>query len=116
MAQYAIFLNYPKDAMTTDPDQLAAEQAEHTRHGQELNDSGVMVYGSPLEDVEASTSIRATGVVDGPYVETKEVVVGFYVIDVPDLDAALELAGRNPIIRQGGGVEVRPLAGGCDIT
>jgi hypothetical protein len=49
---------------------------------------------------------------DGPFVDTKEVVAGFYVIDAPDLDAALELAAKNPATQLGGGVEVRPVAGG----
>jgi hypothetical protein len=52
-------------------------------------------------------------VTDGPFVDAKEVVAGFYVIDAPDLDAALRIAGRNPAAqRGGGGVEVRPVAGG----
>ena len=41
-----------------------------------------------------------------------QVIAGFFVIDAPDLDAALAIAGRNPAVRQGGGVEVRPLTGG----
>jgi hypothetical protein len=49
---------------------------------------------------------------DGPFVEAKEVVAGFFVIDAPDLDAALEIARTNPAIQLGGGVEVRPVAGG----
>jgi hypothetical protein len=44
-------------------------------------------------------------------VEGKEVVAGFYIIEAPDLDAALATAGRNPVTRQCGGVEVRPVAG-----
>jgi hypothetical protein len=51
-------------------------------------------------------------VTDGPFVDAKEVIAGFYVIDAPDLDAALRIAGRNPAVQLGGGVEVRPVAGG----
>ena len=40
-----------------------------------------------------------------------EVIAGFCVIEAPDRDAALQIAGRNPILGQGGGVEVRPVAG-----
>lgn len=109
MARYAVFLHYPSDRFETDPEVLRTEMAEHDAHGRELVEEGVMVFGSPLEDHDATTSIRADSIVDGPYVEVNEVIVGFYVIEVPDLDAALAVAGRNPILHQGGGVEVRPM-------
>ena len=41
--------------------------------------------------------------------DAKEVVAGFYVIEAPDLDAALAIAKTNPVVREGGGVEVRPV-------
>jgi hypothetical protein len=59
-----------------------------------------------------ATSIRENSITDGPYVEAKELVAGFYVIEAPDLDAALAIAGTNPAIREGGGVEVRPVHSG----
>ena len=106
MPQYAVFLHFPADRISADPEPEAL--AAHVRHGEELQRSGVMVFGTPLADHTATTSIRGGVVTDGPFTETKDVVVGFYVIDVPSLDEALELAGRNPIHDQGGGVEVRP--------
>jgi len=48
---------------------------------------------------------------DGPFIDADEVVAGFYVIEAADLDAAVEIARRNPITQQGGGVEVRPVEG-----
>jgi hypothetical protein len=48
---------------------------------------------------------------DGPFIEAKEVVLGFCIVEAPDLDAALAIAKRNPILHQGGGLEVRPVAG-----
>ncbi|WP_152354491.1 YciI family protein [Brachybacterium subflavum] len=109
MARYTVFLHHPLDQRETDPEKLDALMAEHDAHGRELVDEGVMVFGSPLEDPDASTSIRADSIVDGPFVEVNEIIVGFYVIEVPDLDAAIAVARRNPIIRHGGGVEVRPM-------
>jgi hypothetical protein len=109
MARYTVFLYHPSDQRTTDPEVLEAQMAEHDAHGKELLEEGVMIFGSPLEAHEATTSIRADSLVDGPFVEVNEVIVGFYVIEVPDLDAAIAVARRNPIIHQGGGVEVRPL-------
>jgi hypothetical protein len=56
-----------------------------------------------------ATSIRGDTITDGPFVDSKEVVAGFYVIEAPDLDAALAIARRNPAVLNGGGVEVRPV-------
>jgi hypothetical protein len=56
-----------------------------------------------------ATSVRGDVVTDGPFLEAKEVIAGFYVIEAPDLDTALEVAKRNPATQLGGGVEVRPV-------
>jgi hypothetical protein len=47
---------------------------------------------------------------DGPFADTKEIFGGFFLVEAPDLDSALELAGRVPALRFGGSVEIRPLA------
>src|SRR5258708_35318421 len=49
--------------------------------------------------------------IDGSFIETKDLLLGFYLLDVPDLDAALEWAGKMPIVRYGT-VEVRPVLEG----
>ncbi|MEO7844400.1 MAG: YciI family protein [Nocardioides sp.] len=61
-------------------------------------------------------AIRATGVTDGPFVSAEHVVAGFYILEAPDLDAALALARTNPVVSQGGGVEVRPVHSGGLVT
>ncbi len=109
MAQYAVLI-YAADAAhggDATPEELEA----HERHSQELEEAGCMTAAFALESRETATSIRGDVVTDGPFLEAKEVVAGFYIIEAPDLDAALELAGRNPVTQQGGGVEVRPVAG-----
>jgi len=68
----------------------------------------VEVYGLTPRDM--ATSIRGDTITDGPFVDSKEVVAGFYVLEAPDLDAALAIARRNPVVHDGGGVEVRPVA------
>ncbi|MEM1204764.1 MAG: YciI family protein [Acidobacteriota bacterium] len=78
-------------------------------YSQALIDGGVMAGGAGLQEPHTGTTIRfASGreVHDGPYADTKEQLGGFYLIDVPDLDTALEWAARCPAI--GGAVEVRP--------
>ena len=73
-------------------------------------DAGVLVAAEQLTHSETATSVRANGkdglVTDGPFMETKEHLLGFYLIDVPDLDAALDWARRMPV-RDGQTVEVR---------
>ena len=48
-------------------------------------------------------------VTDGPFLDSKEGVAGMYIIEAPDLEAALVIARTNPVVREDGGVEVRPL-------
>ncbi|SEG99652.1 Uncharacterized conserved protein [Nonomuraea solani] len=108
MAQYAILLFVPAPA---DADDLSEEARQaHQRHGDEVGDA--MVTAFALQPSTTATSIRGDVMTDGPFLDAKEVVAGFYVIEAPDLDAALEIAQRNPATRQGGGVEVRPVASG----
>ncbi len=77
-----------------------------------LNADGVMRSGEGLKGVETATSLRVRGgkveTMDGPFATTKEHLGGYYVIDVPDLDAALKYAAMVPSARYGT-VEVRPL-------
>lgn len=77
-----------------------------------MRKAGVYVMGERLRAVGDTTSVRVADgrarVVDGPYVEAKEQLGGFHVIDVPDLDAALAWAARCPSAGRGV-VEVRPI-------
>ena len=81
-----------------------------------VKEAGIFVTGMPLADLVTATTVRvdAAGertVTDGPFAETREVLGGFLVIDVPDLDVALDWAARCPGARDGGSVVVRPIAG-----
>lgn len=72
----------------------------------------VLVSGEGLQGIETATSLRLRGgkveTMDGPFAETREHLGGYYVIDVPDLDAALRYAAMVPGASFGT-VEVRPL-------
>jgi hypothetical protein len=108
MAQYAIFLyaEAPADAADLTPE----ERAAHQRHGEDVERLGAtMLAAAALEPSTTATSVRGDVVTDGPFLDAKEVVAGFYVIEAPDLDTALAIARRNPITQLGGGVEVRPV-------
>jgi hypothetical protein len=114
MAQYAVLMYAPGADVDDVP--RPEEREPHERYADQMRRSGVMVAAFALEPPVMTTSLRADMVTDGPFIESKEVVVGFYVLDVPDLDAALEIARRNPILQQGGGVEVRPVeSGGVEV-
>ena len=69
--------------------------------------------GAQLQPVHTATTVRVNGsemlTTDGPFADTKEVFGGYYLIDVDDLDQALEFAARIPSARMGGAVEVRPI-------
>ena len=71
-----------------------------------------MVAGDGLQGLETATTVRVRDgeslVTDGPFAETKEMLAGYYLIDVPDLDAALAWAAKIPSVGYGS-VEVRPV-------
>ena len=81
-------------------------------HTQALRDAKVLVASNRLKPTSAATTVRTvdgqTKVLDGPFAETKEQLGGYYLIDVPDLDAALSWAKRCPAARYGT-VEVGPI-------
>jgi hypothetical protein len=67
---------------------------------EELKANGQMVAASGLQP-ETATTVRGDVVTDGPYAETKEILFSFYIVDLPDLDAALALARRLPAAQYG---------------
>ena len=76
--------------------------------------TGEMVGGEQLQGADTATSVRIRGgdtiTTDGPYAETKEVLGGYYVVECPDLDRAVELAAAVPSAKRGlDTVEVRPV-------
>jgi hypothetical protein len=86
--------------------------AESTQLSHELNAAGQFLGASPLHPVSTATSVRIRNgkrlVTDGPFAETREQLGGYYLIEAPDLDAAIGVAGRIPAARKGT-VEVRPV-------
>ena len=78
----------------------------------EMRERGAFVFTGALTDASSATVVRSVtggtlGMTDGPYAEAKEQIAGFYVIDAPDLDAALEWAGKV-VACIGAPIEVRP--------
>jgi len=98
-------------AIRNDPEKAPAYWGAWSAYAGTVAQSGVMVSGAGLQPPETATTLRIRDgkrqVHDGPYAESKEMLGGFFVINVPDLDAALEWAARSPSATCGS-VEVRP--------
>jgi len=96
-------------AARSDPSKREAFWGSFIPYLKAITDAGIVVASAGLEVPETATTIRRAGdarqVQDGPYADTKEQLAGFFVIDVSDLDAALEWANRCPA---GAAIEVRP--------
>ena len=82
-------------------------------YSQWLSEAGLNLGGEPLELTSTATTVRVrdgrTTLTDGPFAETKEALGGYYLIEAPDLDTALDDAARCPGALYGS-IEVRPLA------
>lgn len=86
------------------------ELAEMGRYNEELVKAGVMLDGNGLQESRTGARVKFSGkgestVVDGPFTETKELIAGYWIIDVKSRDEAIEWARRVPF--QDGEVEVR---------
>lgn len=96
------------------PEAVQAEMNSYWEYEKAVAEAGVVRGSEALGSVETATTVavRDDGervVTDGPYAETREVLGGFYLLDVPDLDAALDWAARCPGSHHGNRIEVRPV-------
>jgi hypothetical protein len=94
------------------PEQQKQGIAAYTAYGEALQKAGVFVGSNRLRPAATATTVRVADgksqVLDGPYMDTKEQIGGYYLIDVPNLDAALSWAARCPGASHGT-IEVRPV-------
>lgn len=79
----------------------------------ELRKSGHLISAEGLENARSAATLRAVNgkvsVTDGPYAETKEKIGGLYVLEARDLNHAIQLMSKHPVVRAGG-VEIRAVA------
>jgi hypothetical protein len=101
MPQYAVMI-FERAELT--PELIAEHEA---LAGRIVEKGGTVIAGLAFEPPSTATSIRGDLLTDGPFMETKEIMGGLFVIGADDLDHALALARMTPILD--GGVEVRPL-------
>jgi hypothetical protein len=94
-------------------EEFAAAMKSWDEYTKELVAAGAFVAGEGLQSSTTATTLRVEGgeriLTDGPFVETKEQVGGFYVVDCKDLDEAIEWAAKLPSSAQGGVTEIRPV-------
>jgi hypothetical protein len=106
--QYALLIYEKPGAYEALPeDERKAISAEYWA----LREEPGVLGGAGLHPVDTATTVRLddgrTLVTDGPFADTKEVFAGYYLLEADDLDAALALAAKLPVVRLGGSVEVR---------
>lgn len=111
--RYALLLNNAEPAEGEIPAEAIAQMQEaFGAYGSALQSAGVLVAGEILQSTAASTTVTLRAgslqVQDGPFADTKEALAGVFVIDVPDLDAALAWAEKCPGATYGV-IEVRPV-------
>jgi hypothetical protein len=111
--EYLLLVYSEEQAMKSLPQpQVQGMIDAYTAYTQALRDANVLRGSNRLRPTSAATTVRVangrTQAMDGPFAETREQLAGYYMIDVPDLDAALAWAGRCPGA-QYGGIEVRPI-------
>jgi hypothetical protein len=89
---------------------------EAVEFSQGLRKSGVYQGGDPLHPTSTATTVRMkhgkTVMTDGPFAETKEQLGGYSIVEAKDLDEALAVAARHPLLRVGLSIEVRPIREG----
>ena len=114
-----LLLIYDEESAATSPTTPAPSEEDVTRvmgdyaaFTKELRDRGVFEAGEALQSVASASTVRLrqgeTLITDGPFMETKEALGGFYLLNCRDLDEALEFAAKCPGA-QVGSIEIRPI-------
>jgi len=112
--QYLLLIYEENNRAAATPEDWQRMAEAYGAYGEWLAGTGWARGGDALTDVTAATTVSVRDgkriVTDGPYAETKEILGGYFAIDAPDLDAAIEAAARIPGA-QTGKIEIRPILG-----
>ena len=111
--QYLLMIHTDEKAMLgSSKEQNDARLAAYGSYMKAMSEAGVSLGGQRLHPTATATTVRVkngkTSVLNGPYAEVKEQLGGYFLIDAPDLDAAISWAARCPGA-QDGAIEVRPI-------
>ena len=110
--QYALLIYTSEPTTPPSPQEIGEMMDSYNAYTQSIRDDGSYVAGEALQPTPTATTVRVQDgrvvTTDGPFAETKEALGGFYIIEAPDLDAAIASAARIPGARVGS-IEVRPI-------
>jgi hypothetical protein len=111
MTQYLLAVHHAGNGPDLTPEEMQQSFADTEAVTARMMDTDVFVFGGGLQPVESATVVRRSGdgmtITDGPYLETKEHLGGFWIINVADLDAALDWAKQATVACRAP-IEVRP--------
>ena len=117
MSHYLLLL-YAPDGDEAEAARRWAELPRWQEVTDDLRAAGLHVSNNALMPVDVATTVRVRGgereLVDGPFAVTKEILAGYYLLDCPNLDVALDAAARLPMAEYGS-VEVRPVVTADDL-
>ena len=110
--KYALLIYDDPTLSPSDPQAVEGLMAQFAAFTQELVASGEIIAGERLSGVDTATSVRVRNgnatITHGPFAVTQEHLGGYYIVDVANLDRALELGAKVPSARTGV-VEIRPV-------
>jgi hypothetical protein len=110
--QYMILIYSEETTGQLSKEEEQAEFEGYMAWNAEMRQRGIMVAGDALHPASTATTLRVRDgkqhITDGPFAETKEVLGGYYVVDVKDLDEAIEVSAKLPHVKRGS-VEIRPI-------
>jgi hypothetical protein len=108
---FLIYTNEVEDAKAT-PAQQEQSMNDYNAFGKEAETRGLMLGGDALHPTTTATTLKVrdgkTLTTDGPYVETKEQLGGFYILNCKDINEAIEMGAKIPGAKHGS-VEIRPI-------
>jgi hypothetical protein len=112
--KYMLLIYGAQDVQPQTPEAVQRVLDEYWAYEKAVADAGVRIASDALQGVETATTVEVRDdgervVTDGPFAETREILGGYYLLDVPDLDAALDWAARCPGAQHGSRIEVRPI-------
>lgn len=110
--EYLLLIYTEPSGADVSPEARQAMHLAYNAYTEWLAGTGWLRGGEALADVTAATTVQVRDgrrvVTDGPFAETKEVLGGYYLIDAPDIDAAIDAAARIPGAKDGK-IEIRPI-------
>ncbi|HUG12108.1 MAG TPA: YciI family protein [Opitutaceae bacterium] len=107
-SQYLYIFRSEQNPPTPTPEQMEQIMGEWMAWIRAIREQGRFQSGDPLDDDgKVLRGPKGSTITDGPFVEAKELVAGYFIVTAPDLNAAVEMARGCPIFQRGGSVEVR---------